>query len=224
MIRAELPCWRPWAAGALDAWHRCALGPRRRSREGHAGADGRRRRGFLRLGRPPLRADVERADGPRFLRHRSFLAHVASGTYEPEYRQLFEAELRPGATVVDAGAHVGAYTLLGVARAVGPYRPVIAIEPDPVQRAGARGEPAPGRLRQRHDRPRRPIADAPGRARFQQSLGTISSSFEARDGRGPFREFDTDVTSVDAELAGTEIGALVVKLDVEGAEPRRSRG
>ncbi len=71
---------------------------------------------------------------------------------------------------------------------------------------------------------RKAVADAPGRARFQQSLGTISSSFEARAGRGPFRELDTEVTSVDAELAGSEIGALVVKLDVEGAEPRALAG
>jgi FkbM family methyltransferase len=177
---------------------------------------------FLRLGRPPLRADVGGLTVRGYLRHRSFLAHLASGTYEPEYRRLFERELRPGATVVDAGAHIGTYTLLAC-RAAGSSGRVVAIEPDPynaraldanVRREGC----ANVRI------VRKALADAPGRARFQQSLGTISSSFEAREGRGPFRELELDVTSVDAELDGTDIDALVVKLDVEGAEPRALAG
>jgi FkbM family methyltransferase len=177
---------------------------------------------FLRLGRPPLRVDVGGLTVRGYLRHRSFLAHLSSGTYEPEYRRLFERELRPGATVVDAGAHIGTYTLLAC-RAVGPAGRVVAIEPDPYNvralEANVRRESCANvRI------VRKALADAPGTARFQQSLGTISSSFEAREGRGPFRELELDVTSVDAELDGTDIDALVVKLDVEGAEPRALAG
>ena len=198
-----------WARGA-------GLG--RLMRAGRDSADA----AFLRLGRPPLRADADGLTVRGYLRHRSFLAHLASGTYEPEYRRLFERELRPGATVVDAGAHIGTYTVLAC-RAVGPSGRVIAIEPDPynmraleanVRRLGCANVALV----------RKALADSPGRARFQQSLGTISSSFEARAGRGPFRELETDVTSVDAELAGVDVGALVVKLDVEGAEPRALAG
>ena len=198
-----------WARGA-------GLG--RAMRAGRDGVDAV----FLRLGRPPLKAEAGGLTLRGYLRHRSFLAHVASGTYEPEYRRRFERELRPGATVVDAGAHIGTYTLLA-SRAVGPTGRVIAIEPDPynaraleanVRREGSGNVTIVGKA----------VADAPGRARFQQSLGTISSSFEARAGRGPFRELDTEVTSVDAELAGADIGPVVVKLDVEGAEPRALAG
>ena len=139
-------------------------------------------------------------------------------TYQPEYRRLFLRELRPGATVVDAGAHIGTYTLLAC-RAVGSTGRVVAIEADPynlralepnIRRAGCANVTIVGKA----------VADAPGRARFQQSLGTISSSFEARAGRGPFRQLDIEVTSIDAELKDVDVDALVVKLDVEGAEPR----
>ena len=177
---------------------------------------------FLRLGRPPLRADVDGLTVRGYLRHRSFLAHLASGTYEPEYRRLFARELRQGATVVDAGAHLGTYTLLAC-RVVGPSGKVVAIEPDPYNvralEANLQREGCPNVAIVR-----KAVADAPGRATFQQSLGTISSSFEAREGRGPFRELVIDVTSIDAELAEDEIGALVVKLDVEGAEPQALAG
>ena len=203
--------------GTGARWAR-GVGLGRLMRAGRDGADA----AFLRLGRPPLRADVGGLTVRGYMRHRSFLAHLASGTYEPEYRRLFERELRPGATVVDAGAHIGTYTLLA-SRAVGPSGRVVAIEPDPYNvralEANVRRE---GCTNARIVR--KALADMPGRARFQQSLGTISSSFEAREGRGPFRELELDLTSVDAELDGTDVDALVVKLDVEGAEPRALAG
>lgn len=203
--------------GTGARWAR-GVGLGRVMRAGRDGADA----AFLRLGRPPLRADVGALTVRGYLRHRSFLAHLDSGTYEPEYRRLFERELRPGATVVDAGAHIGTYTLLAC-RAVGPSGRVVAIEPDPYNvralEANVRRERCANvRIVQKA------LADTPGRARFQQSLGTISSSFEAREGRGPFRELELEVTSVDSELDRTEIDALVVKLDVEGAEPRALAG
>jgi len=45
------------------------------------------------------------------------------------YSELFVSLLRPGMTVVDGGAHVGLYTLLG-SRGVGPGGIVFAVEPD----------------------------------------------------------------------------------------------
>ena len=90
----------------------------------------------------------------------------------------------------------------------GPYN-VRALEPN-VRRAGCANVTIVGKA----------VADAPGRAPFQQSLGTISSSFEARADRGPFRQLDVEVTSIDAELKDVDIDAIVVKLDVEGAETR----
>ena len=177
---------------------------------------------FLRLGWPPLSAEVDGVTVRGYLRHRSFLAHLASGTYEPEHRRMFERALSPGAIVVDGGAHVGTYTIVACRR-VGAAGRVFAVEPDPYNAAALeRNVRAAGCTNVTIVR--KALADVPGRARFHQSLGTISSSFVARSGRGPFRELETEVTSIDALLEGIELDALVVKLDVEGAEPRAVAG
>ena len=52
------------------------------------------------------------------------------GTYEPVEAQVFCRLLRPGATVIDAGANVGQYTLLAATR-VGPEGQVHSFEPMP---------------------------------------------------------------------------------------------
>uniref|UniRef100_UPI0022EB7567 FkbM family methyltransferase n=1 Tax=Falsiroseomonas oryzae TaxID=2766473 RepID=UPI0022EB7567 len=52
------------------------------------------------------------------------------GIWEPNYTQLFQRLIRPGDTVLDLGAHLGVYTLLGAA-ATGPTGRVHAFEPNP---------------------------------------------------------------------------------------------
>lgn len=51
-------------------------------------------------------------------------------TYEPETTHLFRQLLRPGMTVVDMGAFIGHYSILG-AMEVGKFGHVYAFEPDP---------------------------------------------------------------------------------------------
>jgi FkbM family methyltransferase len=55
---------------------------------------------------------------------------VRSGCYEPETVAVFQALLAPGMIVVDAGAHVGQYTVIASAL-VGAEGRVHAFEPDP---------------------------------------------------------------------------------------------
>jgi FkbM family methyltransferase len=52
------------------------------------------------------------------------------GRWERSYTSLFEKLVRPGDTVLDLGAHLGVYTLLG-AEATGPTGRVEAFEPNP---------------------------------------------------------------------------------------------
>ena len=56
-------------------------------------------------------------------------------TWNPEEYSAFRAAVRPGAVVLEAGANVGAYTML-FAQWVGPAGRVFAFEPDPVAYAG----------------------------------------------------------------------------------------
>ena len=71
---------------------------------------------LIRLRRAPLRAVIDGLPVRGFLRHRSFLAEARRP--RATYAELFVSLLRPGMTVVDGGAHVGLYTLLG-SRGVG---------------------------------------------------------------------------------------------------------
>lgn len=175
---------------------------------------------LLRLSFPPLRAEAGGVAVRGFLRHRSFLAHVARGGYEPYSREVFLGSLTPDAVVVDAGAHVGLYTLLAAGR-LGPGGRVLAFEPDPYNYAALRLNaggvegvtlvPAA-------------VSDGEGEARFQQNLGTIGSSLVPRRDVGPVRELRVATTTLDAQLSGRDPRRLVVKLDVEGAEAAALRG
>lgn len=168
---------------------------------------------FVRAERPPLRATIDDEAIYGFLRHRSFLAEVTRPA--TTYRELFVRQLRPGLTVIDGGAHIGLYTVLA-SRGVGPLGRVIAFEPDPynftalaynVRRQGARNVTL---------RPKA-LAETPRRATFHLSRGTIGSALRPRvDTEG---HLPTDVTSIDAELTGEPPDELLVKLNVEGAEP-----
>lgn len=176
---------------------------------------------LLALRRPPLRVDVDGLEIRGFLRHRSFLAHLARG-YEDYLGQVFAEALRPGATVVDGGAHIGVHAV-AAAKRVGAAGHVLAFEPDPYNYAALVLNLRRNRCGNVTAR-RQALAEAPGTAALHQSLGTVSTSLAERDARfGPFREVETVLTSLDHELDGMH-GPLVVKLDLEGAEPRALAG
>jgi FkbM family methyltransferase len=167
---------------------------------------------LLRVRRPPLTAHVDGVAIRGFLRHRSFLAE----TMRPRetYAELFQRLLRPGMTVVDGGAHLGLYTVLA-ARGVGPAGFVLALEPDlynlvalrvNVDRAGATNVEVVAEA----------LADGAGTARFYEARSTIGSSLIERDD-AEMRMVRT--TSVDLLLRERAVDALLVKLNIEGAEP-----
>jgi FkbM family methyltransferase len=167
---------------------------------------------LLPLRRPPLTAHVDGVSIRGFLRHRSFLAE----TMRPRatYAELFQRLLRPGMTVVDGGAHVGLYTVLA-ARGVGPQGFVIALEPDRynlaalrvnVESLGAANVEVVAEA----------LADGAGTAQFYETRSTIGSSLIERDDAGVSM---VRTTSIDLLMQGREVDALLVKLNIEGAEP-----
>lgn len=171
---------------------------------------------FLRAGHPPFSASIDGITVRGYLRHRSFLDEAEQpGT---TYRELFVRMLRPGMTVVDGGAHLGLYTVLG-ARGVGLRGRVLAFEPD---RYNLRALEANTRALANVVVSSKALAEGPGEATFHRSSGTIGSSLLPRDS-GIGTE-TARLTSIDEELAGAELGGLVVKLNVEGAEPRVLQG
>ena len=54
-----------------------------------------------------------------------------TGVHEPNSTRQFREELKPGMTLLEIGANIGYYTLIGLQR-VGPTGTIIALEPSPV--------------------------------------------------------------------------------------------
>lgn len=170
---------------------------------------------LIRVRRAPLRAVIEGLPVRGFLRHRSFLAEARRP--RETYAELFVSLLRPGMTVVDGGAHVGLYTLLG-SRGVGPGGFVFAIEPDRYNLAALRLNAA--HLPNVEIVPRA-LSDAEGVTTFYETRSTIGSSLIERADAKAHR---VETTSVDALLAGRDVSSLLVKLNIEGAEHLALRG
>lgn len=163
---------------------------------------------FLGLRRPPLGVDVDGLRLRGFLRHRSFLAEAVRP--EATYRELFAGLLEPGQTVVDAGAHVGLYSLLAARGGA----EVFAFEPDSYNLAALvfNASRSQGVIRIAA----KALGERRRRATFYRSRATIGSSLLRRAPSDV--ETTVEVTSLDEELRGVDVGSLLVKLNIEGAE------
>src|SRR5262245_10811267 len=138
--------------------------------------------------------------------------------YEPETRAILERVLTPGMTMIDAGAHVGVFTLIG-ARAVGSGGAVHSFEADP----------AMAKLLERNVRRTRldnvivnPVAlsDRPGQATFFiASDAGVSSLRPAKKDLYRTRAITVPMMSLADYLRDHRVERVdLIKIDVEGAE------
>jgi len=138
-----------------------------------------------------------------------------TGRWDPRERILYERELRPGMTVVDAGANVGYFTLL-FARLVGPRGKVYAFEPDPrnfdllqrnIRRNGY-GNVVAARLA---------LSRENGRRKFSRSPHNFADHCLG-DGLGPRESLEVEVARLDTFFADLPKQVDFLKLDIQGAE------
>jgi FkbM family methyltransferase len=177
---------------------------------------------LTRLGLPLLSANVGPARLWGFARHRSFLEHLAGGTYEPYTLELFSAAIEPGALVADGGAHIGLFSVTACLRMDGAGT-LISIEADPynfraleinLRRNGCRNARTHCAA----------IWETEGERVFFVSRGTIGSSLAVRPDVGKAKTIHSPTLSLDAVTRDIPSAPVVVKLDVEGAEIEALRG
>lgn len=152
--------------------------------------------------------------------HRDYLERVEHRRREALMAELFQEAAAPGMTVVDVGAFLGHFTLLGALH-VGPAGRVIAFEPDPRDFPWLERNLEVNGLRDRITALLRAAVDRPGTSRFFLAEGDQSQSSVYR-ARVEDLAIDVACTTVDRELGGEP--AHLIKIDVEGSELRTLRG
>ena len=166
-----------------------------------------------------LFGDVAEADGHLLEiepRDRGIGARLRrTGRWDPREKILYERELRPGMTVVDAGANVGYFSLL-FARLVGPTGRVFALEPDPrnfnllrrnIDRNGYRNITAVPVALSREN----------GRQKFSRSPHNFADHCLG-DGLGQREKIEVEVVRLDDLFSGPSKRVDLLKLDIQGAE------
>jgi FkbM family methyltransferase len=148
---------------------------------------------------------------------------MVEGEWEPGVTRLFGEVLEAGMVVIDAGAHVGYFTLLA-ARSVGPIGRVFAFEPVPrnydllVRNIELNGY--------RNIVPvQKAISNIVGSARFFIHPDTVGHSLFAETSSKTRRAINVEVTTLDHFLEGEGWPPVhLVKMDIEGAEPAALEG
>lgn len=141
---------------------------------------------------------------------RGKVLRILNGTYEREQTRLFQEHIRPGATVLDVGAHVGYYTLLSAVLA-GPGGKVHAFEPNPANADFLRRHVRINRLGNVRVE-QAAVSDRAGRARFD--FGTGSGTGHLADAGA----LEVRTLRLDDYCAEHGLAPTAVKIDVEGAE------
>lgn len=142
--------------------------------------------------------------------------------WNPEEYAAFREAVKPGATVFDVGANLGAYTVL-FAQWVGPSGKVVAFEPAPASATGLRRLVALNDVSSRVEIVEAAVSAAVGTARFASdgASGANAVVAAAHAGGGVIT---VPTTSVDAFCDTHGLRPAVIKIDVEGEELEVLRG
>jgi FkbM family methyltransferase len=160
-------------------------------------------------------------NGDRFRFQPRFLGMNLSD-YESALVETFCAQIAPGMTVIDAGAHVGIYSLLASTK-VGPNGKVIAIEPSPTN----------AQLLKRHLRFNHcnnvevieaAVADKPGQITFNYRVDPTDPGSFANSMAYDISGESANVKVMTLDDICSSLSPAVIKIDVEGAELLALRG
>ncbi|HEV2419179.1 MAG TPA: FkbM family methyltransferase [Terriglobia bacterium] len=140
--------------------------------------------------------------------------------FEPYTLQLFKSAIKPGAIVLDIGAHLGVYSLVA-AFSMRLEGQVFAFEPDPTNFQILRRN-----IEKSHYRnivpAQKAVSDACGTFSFFLAESSDCNSFYAHPNSRTKERISVESITVDSFLAGRTVN--VIKIDVEGHECKVLRG
>jgi FkbM family methyltransferase len=151
-------------------------------------------------------------------------ALLAGHVFEPMPVSIFQRVARPGAVVVDGGAHVGFYAILA-AKLMEGRGTVIAFEPDPRNFPILRQNIARNEVQSTIRAERTALCDFDGEVEMwiADDISTCGSLVSM--GLPLHRSIRVQATCLDSYLTSMRLAKIdLLKLDLEGAEPTCLRG
>lgn len=144
--------------------------------------------------------------------------------YEPHVTRMLRSLLRSGDTFVDIGANLGYFTLLA-ARLVGDRGAVIAFEPNPENCRLLRRSLAQNGIRNVHLH-EKAVAESAQRLSFStSSLHSNARILRPEELHGHEEWYDqVEAIALDDILGDLVAEIALIKIDIEGAEPRAWQG
>lgn len=146
-------------------------------------------------------------------------AEMLSSNYERDTTDLFKKIISPGMTVLDIGAHIGYFTRL-FARLTGPSGKVFAFEPDPYNFSILKKNT-------RHfaniEIVNSAVSDTNGVMDFYEVEGSTGCHTTIRTS-APARKLSVRSTTIDSFVQARGISIDIIKMDIEGGEPRALLG
>jgi len=148
----------------------------------------------------------------------------ADENYEPTVFNYLKRSLRPGAVVLEVGAHVGTFTVL-LARWVGLTGQVYAFEPAPRPRAALEDHLVLNRVREKVCIVPAAVSDHSGLARFFTCSFSPENTLSPKHTRLPKADgIEIPVTTIDAFCGAHQVVPSLLKIDIEGFELHALRG
>jgi FkbM family methyltransferase len=178
------------------------------------------RRAVVRTVENPLHTQDLVIHFERSSRDYHYILDLVSGSYEKDTRAILGSLLSPGMTVVDAGAHIGYFSLLA-ARHVRPGGKVYSFEPHPLVFALLKRNLVANHCEDIVQPINKAVWNTVGSATFylDNTHSAASSLYPRPDADAPKVTIDIETISLDEFFRRRAWPAVdLVKLDVEGAE------
>jgi FkbM family methyltransferase len=152
--------------------------------------------------------------------------NIVRGRYEEDGAALVRSVLRPGDRAIDAGAHIGFFTM-HMAAAVGPTGRIHAFEPCDANADLLERSIAENRFGDRVVFRRAAVGQASGTATLTFPVETLNTggAYLLRDGTTPLagnQQRQIPIVALDDQQIARPV--KLIKMDVEGAEPLVVRG
>jgi FkbM family methyltransferase len=166
---------------------------------------------------------VSRNVGGEHIRFPARFSRYYEVDYEPETFRFFREHLNPGGTLLDIGAHIGLFAVVG-ARLVSPSGKVFSFEPTPFTRSVLKEVVRLNGYKDVVEVRDEAVSDRRGKTTFYETGEEVSNANSLVHIDRSKTGIEVDLISVDEFVMEKGIRPDCIKIDVEGAELDLLRG